>query len=759
MATGESKASNSRQYDLSPVARTAMALGAFGIAIVACQYLVLRGIDPGTVGYWYVNICFPAFPALAGLRSYQAASALSGRERVAWLLVTAGCASMFAAESFWGYLEVANPTGSPMTAWASAGYVVSPVFFVAGILAYQDQSRVAGTQWVRVGNLGIVFSSVVFVYLLVVYQLLRAGGVDIALIKTFQGAIVMAATVSGLVLFLLRFKGKKRTIMMLLVGGMLCVIAEYFGFIFSLINDSSAWTNAYSVLYLVASTFWFAAASMQAHQPLESRELDDEAEREEHAKQSETLLPAFAVGGVFVVGLFYGQDLTREVVPYLLPAVFVLVCSLGVRNWWAQRVESLLRETLRGQATDLIEAKEMAEAADIAKSRFLSWVSHETRTPLSGVLGFSELLENRHYGELNEEQAGFVKGIRESGNHLLELIDDLLDVTKITMGSVSLAVEKVQPDEVVVEVVQNVELGIGQRAITIVNEVGPNTPVLSVDRRRFRQCLYNLLSNAVKFTSSGRSVGIRWRVEQEGWLCLEVWDQGIGIDESDLNRVFEDFYQVDRKRDEALGGSGIGLAVTRRLAELHGGRVRVRSQMGRGSNFELLLPLAAPESRGGDESCAPAIAMEDEPGFSTDRGFRMMVVDDEPANLAVMKSFLEIRGVSPLLATGGYEAITLAARERPQLILMDIHMSACDGFEALEKIRANDDLSGVQVVAMTASASESDRVRYVEAGFDGFLAKPIASLKLDELLNQFVPSSAFNKKRQDGMARAVAPKA
>jgi len=268
------------------------------------------------------------------------------------------------------------------------------------------------------------------------------------------------------------------------------------------------------------------------------------------------------------------------------------VASLGIRNWWAQRVEARLNQKLRDQATDLIKAKETAEASDIAKSRFLSWVSHETRTPLSGVLGFSELLENRHYGELNEEQAGFVQSIRESGNHLLELIDDLLDVTKITMGSINLTLENVSPEDVVLEVVRNVESGSRGERVAIINEVGPDWPMLRVDRRRLRQCLYNLLSNAVKFTSPGRAVGIRSRLDREGWLCLEVWDQGIGIEEKDLGRVFDDFYQVDRKRDEALGGSGIGLAVTRRLAQLHGGEVRAQSEVGRGSSFQLVMPIA-----------------------------------------------------------------------------------------------------------------------------------------------------------------------
>ena len=737
----DSVSRQSKNVELSPALRRVMIAVFFGVSILTCQYFILEGFEPGTASYWYVTFCFPAFPALAGLRGLKTASALGGRERTAWIFIALGCGCMVLAEGFWGYLEFVNPSAGPMTEWATAGYVFSPLCFLVGMFFYQNPSHVPGAQLVRLGNLGIVFSSVAFAYLLVVYQMLQLEGGDVALLKTFQGAVIMGATVVGLVLLLLHFKGKKRAIMSLLVAGMFCVIAEYFGFIYALINDSSPWTNVYSALYLGASALWFVAASEQEYWPTEILEPHEMDERAQHAKQSETLLPAFAVASVFAGGLFYGGELSHEILPYLVSTLCVLVASLGIRNWWAQRVEGRLNQKLRDQATDLIKAKETAEASDIAKSRFLSWVSHETRTPLSGVLGFSELLENRHYGELNEEQAGFVQSIRESGNHLLELIDDLLDVTKITMGSVNLSLENVSPGEVVLEVVQNVESGSRQRAITIVNEVGLDTPMLRVDRRRLRQCLYNLLSNAVKFTSSGRAVGIRSRLDREGWLCLEVWDQGIGIEEKDLGRVFDDFYQVDRKRDEALGGSGIGLAVTRRLAQLHGGEVRAQSEVGRGSNFQLVMPIADSQLQVGTVLGIDGPPFKEAKVFSTEGGLQVLVVDDEPANLAVIKGLLEVRGIEPIMATGGYEAITVGNRERPNLVLMDIHMPDCDGFEALAQIRKNENLAGIHVVAMTASASESDRARYVEAGFDGFLAKPINSAKLDDLLNVFSPAA------------------
>ncbi len=272
--------------------------------------------------------------------------------------------------------------------------------------------------------------------------------------------------------------------------------------------------------------------------------------------------------------------------------------------------------------------------------------------------------------------------------------------------------------------------------------MGPDAPPLRADRRRLRQSLYNLLSNALKFTPAGRGVGIRWSLEPGGRLCIEVWDQGIGIAAGDLESIFDEFQQVDRKRDELLGGSGIGLALTRRLTELHGGEVRVESELGRGSSFVLVMPLAS-QQPGLGADLAP---QERHSGKSDPHvfgaGARVLVVDDDPANLAVIQGLLEVRGITPIAARGGQEAVALVAGERPQLVLMDIHMPDCNGFDALAQIRAHESLAIIPVVAMTASASESDQTRYLEAGFDAFLSKPVDSTKLDAQLKRFMSPSA-----------------
>jgi signal transduction histidine kinase/CheY-like chemotaxis protein len=723
----------------NPLLRRAIILGAFTAAILICQYFLVREPQWGTPAYWYVTFCFPAFPLLVAVRIFWTAHGLTGRERAAWMVIAWGSVCMAVAEAFWAYLEVFSVAETPMTELATAGYAFSPICLLVGMLLYQERSGVVGVPLVQAGNLGIVFSSTLFAYLLVVYQLLSGipEGSEIAILKTLQGSVIMAATVTGIALATLHFKGEKRAIVGLLLLGMLCVVVEYFAYIYFLVNGLDGWANPFSILYLIASTLWYLAASEQQHIAPVKLRAEEFVEQEKRARQIETLLSPLAVAVVLGIWFAYGVRAGPEILPILAGSLSILVGSLALRNWWAQRVESRLNQQLRDQTEYLSKARDVAEASDIAKSRFLSWVSHETRTPLSGVLGFAELLESRHFGELNKDQADFVQSIQKSGNHLLELINDLLDVTKITMGEVELVLEDVPLGEVVTEVGSNIESGSGGKSLTFINEVDSDGPILRVDRRRLRQCLYNLLSNAFKFTRDGGVIGVRWRNEREGWLCIEVWDRGIGIAEADLERVFEDFYQVDRKRDEALGGSGIGLALTRRLAVLHGGEVRVESAVGQGSSFSLILPLADEQSEPVARQLPEEDRIEKNEQHERDRSTCVLVVDDNPSNVGVIQGLLRVRGIEPIVALSGDAAVELAEQKRPTLVLMDIHMPGCDGFEALARIRSNEALVDIPIVAMTASASDTDRQRYVQAGFNGFLAKPIDSGKLDRQIARF----------------------
>ncbi|MDE0885403.1 MAG: HAMP domain-containing sensor histidine kinase [Myxococcota bacterium] len=573
--------------------RQMIPLLSFGITILVCEYFLVSQAEPGSFGYWCSMLSFSAFPLLASAASFRTAFSLEGQDRHAWTLIGLACFSMFCAEGFWTYLEINFSESIPMTAMATTGYVVSPVLFMLGMVFYQDRARNTGFTLAQLGSLGVVFASVVYGYLVVVYQMLDSIGLDSEVVITsqVQGIFILAAPVVGARIVLLRLRGKKRMIMGLVLFGMICLTVEYFSYIYLLVHGAYNENSPFSALYLVGSTAWFIAASEQYYTGKKVRDSQTHDEFEENAKQWETLLPTLMVAGVFIVTYIFEESLSPEVFPLLAGAIVVLVISLGVRNWWGQRVETELKGQLKSQADDLERARDAAEDADIAKSRFLSWVSHETRTPLSGILGFAELLEDRHFGSLNQDQTGFVEGIRESGDHLLALINDLLDITKISMGAVELTLEEVSLAETVAEVVQSTRKLSRGAEVEIVNEVGVDAPTFTADRRRLGQCLENLLSNAVKFTDAHRSVGVRWKIEKVGWLSVEVWDEGIGIAENEQQAIFGEFYQSGRSRDEALGGSGIGLAITRRLIELHGGYVRVDSEVGKGTSFFLALPM------------------------------------------------------------------------------------------------------------------------------------------------------------------------
>ena len=186
----------------------------------------------------------------------------------------------------------------------------------------------------------------------------------------------------------------------------------------------------------------------------------------------------------------------------------------------------------------------------------------------------------------------------------------------------------------------------------------------------------------------------------------------------------------------------MGLTLTRRLAELHGGQVRVESELGRGSSFFLVMPLASQQPGSGAGRVPPKRHSQTPDWRAPDSGARVLVVDDNPLNVALIQGLLEVRGIDPIVARSGQEAVALVSRERPQLVLMDIQMPSCNGFEALAQIRAHESLAAIPIVAMTASASESDQTRYLEAGFDAFLSKPIDSVKLDDQLKRFVLPSA-----------------
>ncbi len=400
----------------------------------------------------------------------------------------------------------------------------------------------------------------------------------------------------------------------------------------------------------------------------------------------------------------------------------------------------------------LREAKERAEAADRAKGAFLANVSHEIRTPLNGVLGMLELLEGDLEGELRER----VRIASRSGEQLLRLIDDLLDLAKIESGR--LEPESVDFDlrGVLGEIEELFREQARSKGLLFRVEADPEVPrTLRGDPVRIRQVLTNLAGNALKFTEKGE-VSIRATLVPPapagesppggkdpgagGGIRFSVTDTGIGIAPETVPRLFSPFAQADGSMARRYGGTGLGLWLSRRLADLMGGTLGMESRLGRGSTFYLELPLRAGEPEtvlpreeaeggGGEEAGPPP------------RGGRILIVEDHPVNRRVVRALLEKMGQVVTEAAEGFEALRAVARDPFDLILMDLQMPGMDGLEAIRRLKAGEAGEAgrrIPVVALTARAMREDRERCLEAGMEDYLTKPIRRLGLERVLRRFL---------------------
>ncbi len=396
-----------------------------------------------------------------------------------------------------------------------------------------------------------------------------------------------------------------------------------------------------------------------------------------------------------------------------------------------QRVQE--RTTQLAAANKELEWKNReVERATHLKSQFLASMSHELRTPLNAIMGFSDLLYEQTAGQLNDKQKRFVHHIKQGSTHLLQLINDILDLSKIEAGQLEIRCEDFQIQDALPEVLSTIRPLAMVKNIQVEQNLG-TVPSVYADRVRFKQILYNLLSNAVKFTPKDGRIGIDC-CAAGGSVCISVWDTGIGIRPEDQILVFEEFRQVEGSG--ASGGTGLGLAITKRLVEQQGGTICLESRVGEGSRFTFSLPA------GSAMAAAPSPVTELPDTFNAMDGDGckplVLIVDDELSSRELLASYLSSE-YRIAMAESGVEALKKARELRPDAITLDVLMEKSDGFETLVALRKHADTATIPVIML--SIVDQKNVGFALGATD-YLIKPIRKPELLEAMHKYVPPRA-----------------
>jgi len=456
--------------------------------------------------------------------------------------------------------------------------------------------------------------------------------------------------------------------------------------------------------------------------------------------------------------VFWRKDGTR------FPVEYTSTPMLGLDNLATGAVVVFRDITERDEIEKERIARIAAENANKAKSDFLTNMSHELRTPLNGIIGFADLLQDGIAGALNNDQKEYAGLIHHSGKHLLSLINDILDMAKVEAGKMELQLSHLR----LISEIEYAVLMVKERAlkhgIAITVDSQPELEI-EADERKLRQILFNLLSNAVKFTPEGGSVCVTAQVASNNELnkhitpeegrsgviavkyCeISVTDTGIGIKEEDISKLFREFSQIGDVHTKEYEGTGLGLALTRKLVELHGGSIWVKSKFGQGSTFTFTIPLREssdlPVKNDPKEYGARSPFSE-----SAETSLDILVAEDNVVNQELIKTLLTKRGHRIAIVQDGIEAIKVLRRNHFDLVFMDIQMSEQDGYKTTQLIRktAGDTFDHhIPIIAMTAYAMRGDRDKCLLAGMNDYISKPIAVEELDRVLDRFKASKYNN---------------
>lgn len=393
-----------------------------------------------------------------------------------------------------------------------------------------------------------------------------------------------------------------------------------------------------------------------------------------------------------------------------------------------------LEQLVQDRTQELEQEKRVSEVANRAKSEFLATMSHELRTPLNAILGLSQILLNQLFGALNPKQIEYVSHIHSSGEHLLQLINDILDLAKVEAGQETLALTPVIISELCDYCLALVREQAYQQGLQLVSQIDPAIKILIADERRLRQMLLNLLSNAVKFTPAGK-VSLIVEKQPDG-VAFIVEDTGIGIAPEKLPLLFQPFSQLDSQLNRQYPGTGLGLVLTRNLSRLHGGNVTVESIPGQGSRFTLYLPTIAADSQSSEpvERLSSSSSLQQ----SSATG-RILIVEDDEDSAMLLQDYLCMTGHQVDRLADGLEFIQRVQSFQPDLILLDVQLPYSQtGLDLLAELRRQPDLSRIPVVMVTAMAMSGDRERFLAAGATDYLSKPLDIPQLELMLLRYL---------------------
>lgn len=437
---------------------------------------------------------------------------------------------------------------------------------------------------------------------------------------------------------------------------------------------------------------------------------------------------------------------TKEYIPLLTFMVLSTFCMIIQKTYpeitlmlmCHSIVTSLMYFTIENPDVKMVKelevAKNEAEKANHAKSEFLSSMSHELRTPLNAIICFSELLESKD--GLDNEGKDFAKDIVSASHNLLDLVNGVLDISKIEAGKMELINKEYNSQELFNSLSTMVIPRIGDKPIDFKTVIASDIPpVLKGDTGKLKQIILNLLTNAVKYTDKGF---IKYRIEcindfknNQTKLIITVTDTGRGIKKEDIDRLFKKFERLEEDRNTSIEGTGLGLAITESLAELMGGKITVISDYGKGSTFKFVViqEIVNKESN-------LVVNEQTTLNYETFDGKKVLVVDDSKLNLKVAENVLKNFKVSTETVTSGLECLSCVNSKKYDIIFMDIMMPNMSGVEVLKKLR--EEKVNIPVIALTADAIEGQEEKYISEGFDGYLSKPIDKTKLKVILNKYL---------------------